>query len=166
MYLLSSMRKSSRVNSLRATLSLKSSRSRTSSRKPEQLFVAVAEVLVDQFLDFVGFEDVVLERGGDVHQRHAGFDAVLEVDVFLQVLRGPEIDQLDGGVHAADTVNAAKALNDADGIPVDVVIDEEIAVLKVLALGNAIGGDEQINLLRPAAWTASCRGFWSAGRSW
>ena len=49
-------------------------------------------------------------------------------------------------VDAADTVNAAKALDDADGIPVDVVVDEVIAVLKVLALGNAVRGDEQINL--------------------
>ena len=44
----------------------------------QQLLVAVAQVVVDQFFDFVGLEDVVLERGGDVHQRHARFDAVLE----------------------------------------------------------------------------------------
>ena len=114
--------------------------------QPEQLLVAVTHVLMDEFLDFVGLENVVLKCGGDVHQRHARFDAVLEIDVFVEVLRRPKIHQLDGVVHAADTVNATEALDDADGIPVDVVIDEVITILKVLALGNAIRGDEQINL--------------------
>ena len=110
------------------------------------MLVAVTHILVDDFLDLLIFEEVVLEGGGDVHQRHTGFDTVFEIDVFVQVLRRPEVHQLDGFIHAADTVNAAETLNDADGIPVDVVIDEVIAVLKVLALGNAIRGDEQINL--------------------
>ena len=70
----------------------------------------------------------------------------LRVDVFVEVLRRPEVDQLDGCVDAADTVNAAEALDDAHGIPVDVVVDEVIAVLKVLAFGDAVGGDEQVNL--------------------
>ena len=113
----------------------------------EQLFVPVAEICVDQFFDFVGLEDVIFKRGSNVHQGHARFDAILEIDVFFEVLGGPEVDQLDGGVDAADTVNAAKALDDPDRIPVNVVIDEQIAVLEVLALGNAIGGDKQVNLL-------------------
>ena len=61
---------------------------------------------------------------------------------------GQKLTNWTACVHAADTVNAAEALNDADGIPVDVVIDEVIAVLEVLALGDAVGGDEQVNLLR------------------
>ena len=46
---------------------------------------------------------------------------------------------------ASDSVNAAKPLDDPDRVPVDVVIDEVIAVLEVLALGDAIGGDEQVD---------------------
>ena len=49
-------------------------------------------------------------------------------------------------VGAADAIDAAEALDDADGIPVDVVVDEAVAVLKVLALGDAVGGDEQVDL--------------------
>ena len=101
---------------------------------------------MDDFLNFLIFEEIVLKRGGDVHQRHACFDTILEIDVFIEVLRRPKIYQLDGVVDAADTVNAAKALDDANGIPVDIVVDEVIAVLKILALGNAVRGDEQINL--------------------
>ena len=32
------------------------------------------------------------------------------------------------------------------GIPVDVVVDEVVAVLKVLAFGDAVGGDQQVDL--------------------
>ena len=47
-------------------------------------------------------------------------------------------------VGRADPVDAAEALDDADRVPVDVVVDEVVAVLEVLALGDAVGGDEQI----------------------
>ena len=45
----------------------------------------------------------------------------------------------------ADAVDAAEALDDADRVPVDVVVDEVVAVLQVLAFGDAIRGDEQID---------------------
>ena len=40
--------------------------------------------------------------------------------------------QLNGGVGRADPVNPAKALHDAHRVPVDVVVDQVVAVLKVL----------------------------------
>src|SRR3546814_9722032 len=58
----------------------------------------------------------------------------------------PEIDELDAGVGRADTVDTPETLDDAHRIPVDVVIHEEIAVLKVLAFGNAVRADEKVNL--------------------
>ena len=93
---------------------------------------------MDELLDFCVLENVVLEGGGDVHEGHTGFDAVLEVDVLVEVFGGPKVDELDGVTRTADAVNASEALDDSDGIPVDVVIDvvidEVIAVLEVLAL--------------------------------
>ena len=71
---------------------------------------------------------------------------MFEADVIVQVRRGPEVHQLDGGVQAANTVDATEPLDNADRIPVDVVVNEVIAVLKVLAFADAIRGDEQINL--------------------
>ena len=124
------MRKSSRVNSFRATDSLKSSRSSTSSFKPQQLLVAVAQVFLDQFPQVFRLQDVVLGGGGDVHQRHARLDPVLEVDVFVEVGRRPEIDELDGLVRTADAVDTAEALDDAHRVPVDVVVDQLVAVLQ------------------------------------
>ena len=105
----------------------------------------------------VVLENVVLEGGGDVHEGHAGFDAVLEVDVFVEIFGGPEVDELDGVTGAANAVNASEALDDADGVPVDVVVDEVIAVLKILAFGDAVRGDEQVDFVRPAAaWGFCC----------
>ena len=77
----------------------------------EELLVTVAQVFVDELFDFRVLENVVLEGGGDVHQGHAGFDAVLEVDVFVEVFGGPEVDELDGVTGAANAVNASEALN-------------------------------------------------------
>jgi hypothetical protein len=44
----------------------------------------------------------------------------------------------------AETVDATETLDDAHRIPVDVVVDDGVAVLEVLALADAVGGDEQI----------------------
>ena len=49
-------------------------------------------------------------------------------------------------VAGADAVDAAEALDDAHRVPVDVVVDQVVAVLKVLALGDAVGGDQDVDL--------------------
>ena len=64
-----------------------------------------------------------------------------EVDVFVEVFRRPEVNEVNRRVDAADTVDTPEALDDADGIPVDVVIDEVVAVLKILTLADAIRGN-------------------------
>jgi len=109
------------------------------------LFVAVAQVFFDEFLQVVGLQDVVFCGGGNIDQCHARFNTVFQVDVLVQIGRRPEVDQLDGGVGTADAVNAAKALNDTHWIPVDIVIDQRVAVLQILAFGNAIGGNQKVN---------------------
>ena len=57
----------------------------------------------------------------------------------------PEIDELDGVVAGADAVDAAETLDDAHRIPVDVVVDQVVAVLEVLAFADAVGGDEEVD---------------------
>ncbi len=56
------------------------------------------------------------------------------------------IDGLDGRIPGADGIDTAKALNEAYRIPVHVVVDEVIAILKVLAFRDAIRSDEQVDL--------------------
>ena len=48
-------------------------------------------------------------------------------------------------VAASDTVDTPEALYNADGVPVNVVVDEVVAVLQVLTFGNTVGGDQHIN---------------------
>ena len=90
---------------------------------------------------------IVAGRGHD-RDLHARLDTGFQVDVLVQIHVRPEIDQLDLGVAAADTVDTAKALNDAYWIPMNVVIDQIVAVLQVLTFGNAVSGDQNVNVFR------------------
>ena len=78
-------------------------------------------------------EEVVVAGGGHIGDHHAAFDALLQADVLVQGDVGPVVDELDRGVRRADAVDAAKSLDDADRVPMNVVIDEVIAVLKILS---------------------------------
>ena len=108
----------------------------------EQLLAAVLQVV--HLVAGLLLDQVLLAGGGDVEQHHAAADALFEVDVLLQLHVGPEVDELDALVGRADAVDAAEALDDAHRVPVDVVVDEPVAVLEVLAFGDAVGGDEQV----------------------
>ena len=99
----------------------------------EQLLAAVFQIV--HLVAGLLLDEVLLAGGGDVEQHHAAAHALLEVDVLLQLHVGPEVDELDAVVGRADAVDAAEALDDAHRVPVDVVVDEPVAVLKVLALG-------------------------------
>ncbi len=91
-------------------------------------------------------EDVVVGGGGEVGDHHAVLDALLEVDVLVEGDVGPEVDELDRGVGRPDAVDAAEALDDPHRVPVDVVVDDVVAVLKVLTLRDAVGADEDVDL--------------------
>ena len=52
---------------------------------------------------------------------------------------------LDLGVHAP--VHAADALHQADGVPVDVVVDHPRGVLEVQTLGENVGRDQNADLV-------------------
>ena len=58
-------------------------------------------------------------------------DPVFQVNVFVEVGSRPEIDELNFLVLAADTVDTAKALDDAHRVPVDVVVRQQVAILKI-----------------------------------
>ena len=101
---------------------------------------------MDQFLNLLVLKYIVLEGGGNIHQGHPSLDTVFEIDIFIQVLSRPEVHQLHCVIHAPDAVDASESLDDADRIPVDIVVDQIIAVLKVLAFGNAVRRDQKIDL--------------------
>lgn len=101
-----------------------------------ELLTAVFEVALVIVVD-----RVVVACGRDVGELHPVLDAFLEVDVVVERHVRPVVHELDAGVLAADTVDTPETLDDANGIPVDVVVDQIVAVLKVLAFGNAVRGD-------------------------
>ena len=109
---------------------------------PPQLFLAVGDVVR------LGGEDVVVTCRRDVRDHHPVLDAFLEVDVLVERDIGPVVDQLDLAVGGSDTVDPAEPLDDPHRIPVDVVVDQEVAVLKVLAFRDAVGADEDVQLSR------------------
>lgn len=89
-------------------------------------------------------EDVVVGGAGEVGDDHAVLDAFLEVDVFVEGDVGPEVHELDLGVGRADAVDAAESLDDPYWVPVNVVVDEIVTVLQVLAFTDDIGADQHI----------------------
>jgi hypothetical protein len=73
---------------------------------------------------------------------HPVFDPFLEVDVLVQRNVRPVVDELDLSIGGTDAVDTPEALDDADGVPVNVVVIEVVAVLEVLALRDAVGADD------------------------
>jgi hypothetical protein len=54
--------------------------------------------------------------------------------------------QNDRLVLRPDPVDAAETLDQADGVPVKVIVQDTIAVLEVLALAHHIGGEKNPDL--------------------
>ena len=109
-----------------------------------QLRTAIFEIV--HLVASLELDNVLLASGRDVEQDHAAADAGLKVKVFIQLHIGPEVDQLDLGVGRSDPVDPAKPLDDAHRVPMDVVVDQEVAVLQVLTFGNAVCGDQEVDL--------------------
>ncbi len=82
----------------------------------------------------------------DVGDLHACLDSVFELDVLVEVHVGPVVDQLDTFVRRADTVDAAKTLDDTHRIPMDVVVDHHVAVLQILPFGDTVRGDQNVDV--------------------
>ena len=111
------------------------------------MLIAIAQFTLCQRFDLVGLEQVVLASRRDVYQRHSRFDSVLEIEILVEVGRGPKVDQLHRMAGTTDSVDPAKALDDSHWIPVDVIIDQIVTILQVLAFRNTVSGNQQVNLI-------------------
>ena len=90
-------------------------------------------------------QDAVL-GGGEISTSHARFNTVLEVDILVEVGRGPEVDELNFLVLAADTVDTTEALDDAHRVPVNVIVRQQVAILKVLPFGDTVSCNQDVDL--------------------
>lgn len=124
---------------------------------------------LELFVNFLDRVEVVLgveqfaaldaERLGDDERLFV--DPVVEVQQGFQFVRRQEVPIHDGlafgaqmrmgvqqpllDVGTAAAVHAADALHKADGIPVQVEVDEPVGVLKVQPLGKDVRGDEDVD---------------------
>ena len=99
---------------------------------------------------------VIVTAGRCVCQGHARFYAALQAQIGVHVFGGPVVDHPHGSIAAANTVNASKALDNAYGIPVDVVVEHSVAVLQILPLRDTVGSNEQINFSVRAVAALAC----------
>ena len=102
-------------------------------------------------------QDAGVEQAQVVDGRDAVGEALDQVQQGLQFRLGEHVVDADLGVRAADAVDAAVALDQADRVPGQVVVDDDAAVLEVLALGEHVGADEDVDLLRRASWSLPLR---------
>ena len=50
-------------------------------------------------------------------------------------------------VSAADTVNSSEPLDNAHRVPMNVIVDEVVAILQVLTFGNTVGRNQNIEFI-------------------
>ncbi len=68
-----------------------------------------------------------------------------QVEQRFEFRLGEHVVDADLGVWAADAVDAAVALDEADRVPGQVVVDDDAAVLEILALGQNVSADEDVD---------------------
>jgi hypothetical protein len=72
----------------------------------------------------------------------------LEVDILIQLHVWPEVYKLYYLVPGTEAIYTAKALDNANRIPVNIVTDNAITVLKVLAFRDAVSCNKNIDFVR------------------
>ena len=105
-----------------------------------ELRLAVFEIAL-----FLRVNQVVISGGGHDGYLHAGLHAGFQIDIIVQRQVRPEVHQLYGLILAPDTVDTPEALDNAHRVPVNIVVNEVVAVLKVLAFRNTIGRNQDVN---------------------
>ena len=110
--------------------------------QPLELCAAVFKVAF-----FFGIDQVIVTGGGHDGDLHAGLHTAFQVDILVEVHIRPEVYELDMVVFAADPVNSSEPLDNANRVPMNVVVDEIVAILQVLTFGNTVGRDQNIKLV-------------------
>ena len=106
-----------------------------------QLFLTIIEVVL-----LLGGQWIVVASGSKHRHLHSRFHTGFQVDVLVKRHVRPVIHHLYDGVARADAVDSPETLDDAHGIPVNVEVYQIVAVLQVLPLADAVGGNEHVNL--------------------
>src|SRR5690606_18163207 len=87
-------------------------------------------------------EEIIVGGCREVGNNHAALHPLLEIYVLIEADVGPKIDHLNHGVLRPDAVDTAETLDDPHRIPMNVIVDHEVAVLQVLTLRDAVSTDQ------------------------
>ncbi|OQB38293.1 MAG: hypothetical protein BWY09_01386 [Candidatus Hydrogenedentes bacterium ADurb.Bin179] len=68
-----------------------------------------------------------------------------QAQVLVQLTLGQKIKAPDFVIFRADTVDTAEALDQPHRVPVQIIIDDHIAILQVQPFRHDIGGDQQVD---------------------
>ena len=110
--------------------------------QPLELCAAVFKIAF-----FLGIDQVIVTGGGHDRNLHAGFHTAFQVDILVEVHIRPEVYELDMVVSASDTVNSSEPLDNADRVPMNIIVDEVVAILQVLTFGNTVSCNQNIKLV-------------------
>ena len=91
-------------------------------------------------------QKVVVASGCEHSGLHTAFHTTFQLDIIIKFDVRPIVHQLYHFVFRTYSVDTSESLYDAHGVPVNIVVDDIVAVLKVLALGNTVGGYEHVYL--------------------
>ena len=118
----------------------------------------VALVVLREFFEeaesvdlFVGRVDLAVFAEGGVEGLELHDGLLAQLDVVVDAGGGVEVVDVDARGEGADAVDAADALHEARGVPRCVVIDDHIRAVEVHALGEHLGGDDDVEVVAAAA---------------
>ena len=94
-----------------------------------ELSSAIREFAVALFTAIGGFERATFARSRVVHQLDAGFDALAQFEISIELFGRPEIDEFYGIIFRSNSVDSAKSLYNSNRIPVNIVINTNITIL-------------------------------------
>ena len=89
---------------------------------------------VFQITLFLRREKIVVACGRHDQRFHAQLHTRFQIDIRIEVEVRPEVDELDFIVAAANAVDPPEPLHQPHRVPVNVIVDQAIAVLQILTL--------------------------------
>lgn len=125
----------------------------------ELLKLALAVLQIVHLVVALTFKNVLITRGGRVKQYHPVLYTSFKANVFIQINIRPEIDQLDALVHGAEAVNTAETLDNAYRIPMNIVVNQTVAVLKILPFRNTVSCEYNVDFAVFLAFFRQLFGF-------
>ena len=94
-------------------------------------------------------QDAGVKQAQVIDSRDPGREAFHEMEEIFEFVLREHVEDGDLGVRAANAIDTTVSLDQADGVPGEVVVDDDSTVLEVLTFGQNVGTDQDVDLLVP-----------------